>query len=69
MQYFSSLYCKILKLQSNFWRTHVKNFSDNLLAVKFLTLFGTGTLPDAVQRRDAGRRSRNRISHGSYILF
>jgi NADPH-dependent 2,4-dienoyl-CoA reductase/sulfur reductase-like enzyme/rhodanese-related sulfurtransferase len=37
-------------LRSNFWRTHVKSFSDNLLAVKFLTLFGTGTLPDAVQR-------------------
>jgi hypothetical protein len=66
MRYFSSLYCKIFKLRNNFWRTHVKNFSDNLLAVKFLTLFGTGTLPDAIQRRNAGRQSRNRISHESY---
>jgi hypothetical protein len=65
MQNFSSLYYKIFKLRSNFWRTHVKNFSDNLLAVKLLTLFGTGTLPDVVQRRNAGRRSRNRISHES----
>jgi L-iditol 2-dehydrogenase len=30
-------------------------------------IFGTGTLPDAVQRRNAGRQSRNRISHESTI--
>jgi hypothetical protein len=45
-----------LKLQSNFWRTHVKNLSDNLLAVKFLTLFGSGTFLNKVQGlRQAGR--------------
>ena len=37
--------------------------SDNLLAVKFLTLFGNGASPDAVQRRNAGRQSRNAILH------
>ena len=56
-----------LKLHCNFWRTHVMNLIANLLAVKFITLFGSGASPDEIQRRNAGRRSRNRILHESYI--
>ena len=55
-----------LKLQSNFWRTHVMNFIANLLAVKFIILFGTGASLDGSQRRNAGRHGRNRISHESF---
>jgi hypothetical protein len=69
MQDFSSLYCKIFKLRSNFWRTHVKNFSDNLLAVKFLTLFGTSTFLNKVQGlRQAGRGPARRSSRSPTLV-
>ena len=57
-----------LKLHCNFWRTHVMNFIANLLAGKFMTLFGSGASPDVIQRRNAVRHSRNRISNESLKL-
>jgi hypothetical protein len=45
----------------NIYGNHVKNFTDNFLAEKGLILLGSGAPPAAIQRRNAGRQSRNNL--------
>ncbi len=56
-------YLYSFKLHHNFLRTDVMNFIADLSAGKFITLFGTGTLPDVMQRRNVARRRQNCSLH------